>query len=59
MGNAKPQLDKSLDAIEGTIIRRVLDRFGQDEKRAAEFLGMTQQVFGQKMKQIELSRVSS
>jgi DNA-binding NtrC family response regulator len=59
MENAKPQLDKSLDAIEGTIIRRVMDRFGQDEAQAARFLGMTQTVLGQKLKLIAVSRITS
>jgi DNA-binding NtrC family response regulator len=59
MESQKPMLDKSLDVIENTIIRRTLERFGFDESKAAKFLGMTEHVFGQRVKRLALVRPSS
>lgn len=59
MEGQKPILDKSLDLIEGTIISRTLERFGFNEPKAAQFLGMTEQVFGQKLKRLALSRTTT
>jgi DNA-binding NtrC family response regulator len=59
MEGQKPILDKSLDLIEGTIIFRTLERFGFNEPKAAQFLGMTEQVFGQKLKRLALSRTTT
>ncbi|MBF8293732.1 MAG: two component, sigma54 specific, transcriptional regulator, Fis family [Bacteroidetes bacterium] len=58
MESKKPILDKSLDAIENTIIRRTLERFGFNESKAAQFLGMTEQVFGQKLKRLATVKVN-
>jgi two-component system, NtrC family, response regulator HydG len=52
MGSDKVVLDKSLDAMEGTIIRRALERFGFNESLAAQFLGMSDQVFVQKLRRL-------
>jgi DNA-binding NtrC family response regulator len=59
MESHKPMLDKSLDLIEGTIISRTLERFGFNDAKAAQFLGMTEQVFGQKVKKLALLRSSN
>ncbi|HCV42545.1 MAG TPA: hypothetical protein DGH68_03605 [Bacteroidetes bacterium] len=59
MESQKPILDKSLDLIEGTIISRTLERFGFNESKAAQFLGMTEHVFGQKVKRLALSRATA
>ncbi|MEK9138597.1 MAG: sigma 54-interacting transcriptional regulator [Bacteroidota bacterium] len=59
MENQKPALQKSLDIMEGTIIQRTLERFGFNESRAAQFLGMTEQVFGQKVKALAIAKVNS
>lgn len=59
MESQKPVLDKSLDVIENTIVRRTLERFGFDESKAAQFLGMTEQVFNQKLKRLATVKVNS
>jgi DNA-binding NtrC family response regulator len=55
LGRDKVVLDKSLDAMEGTLIRRALERFGFNESLAAQFLGMTDQVFLQKLRRLVIS----
>ena len=57
MESQRPVLDTSLDLIENSIIRRTLERFGFNESKAAEFLGLTEHAFGQKVKRLALSRV--
>ncbi len=54
MGTEKPALDSSLDLMESSIIRRTLERFGFNESKSAEFLGMTEHAFGQKLKRLAL-----
>lgn len=48
-------LDKSLDVIEKGIIERSLDRFGFNQSRAAQFLGMTEQTFRYKLKRLGIA----
>ncbi len=48
-------LDKSLDAIEKGIIERALDKFGFNQSRAAQFLGMTEQTFRYKLKRLGIA----
>ena len=48
-------LDKSLDAIEKGIIERALDRFGFNQSKAAQFLGMTEQTFRYKLKRLGIA----
>ncbi len=43
-------LDKSLDSLEVGILERALKRFGFDESKAAQFLGMSDELFGKKLK---------
>jgi DNA-binding NtrC family response regulator len=45
-------LDYSLDVIEKGIIERSLDRFGFNQSRAAQFLGMTEQTLRYKLKRL-------
>jgi DNA-binding NtrC family response regulator len=45
-------LDKSLDLIEKGIIERALNRFGFNQSRAANFLGMTEQTLRYKLKRL-------
>jgi DNA-binding NtrC family response regulator len=52
MESQRPVLDKSLDVIENKIIRRTLERFGFNEAKAAQFLGMSENVFGQKLRKL-------
>ncbi len=58
MESQKSVLDKSLDVMENTIIRRTLERFGFDESQSAEFLGMTEQTFGQKLKRLSIAKIN-
>jgi len=48
-------LDKSLDVIEKGIIERALERFGFNQSRAAQFLGMTEQTFRYKLKRLGIA----
>ncbi len=48
-------LDKSLDVIEKGIIERSLDRFGFNQSKAAQFLGMTEQTFRYKLKRLGIA----
>lgn len=48
-------LDKSLDVIEKGIIERSLERFGFNQSRAAQFLGMTEQTFRYKLKRLGIA----
>jgi len=59
MEGQRPVLDKSLDVIENTIIRRTLERFGFNESKAAQFLGLTDHVFGQKVERLALSKTTA
>ena len=52
-------LDKSLDAIEKGIIERALDRFGFNQSKAAQFLGMTEQTFRYKLKRLGIASARS
>jgi DNA-binding NtrC family response regulator len=45
-------LDKSLDLIEKGIIERALNRFGFNQSRTANFLGMTEQTLRYKLKRL-------
>lgn len=56
MESQKPVLDLSLDIIENSIIRRTLERFGFNESKSAEFLGMTEHSFSQKVRRLALAR---
>jgi DNA-binding NtrC family response regulator len=58
MESQKPVLDKSLDVIENAIIRRTLERFGFNESKAAQFLGMTEHSFGQKIMRLAIARTT-
>ncbi len=48
-------LDRSLDVIEKGIIERSLDKFGFNQSRAAQFLGMTEQTFRYKLKRLGIA----
>ena len=48
-------LDESLDVIEKGIIERSLERFGFNQSRAAQFLGMTEQTFRYKLKRLGIA----
>jgi len=48
-------LDKSLDVIEKGIIERSLERFGFNQSKAAQFLGMTEQTFRYKLKRLGIA----
>ncbi len=48
-------LDKSLDVIEKGIIERSLEKFGFNQSRAAQFLGMTEQTFRYKLKRLGIA----
>jgi len=48
-------LDKSLDVIEKGIIERSLDKFGFNQSKAAQFLGMTEQTFRYKLKRLGIA----
>ena len=48
-------LDKSLDAIEKGIIERALSRFGNNQSKAAGFLGMTEQTLRYKLKRLSIA----
>lgn len=52
-------LDKSLDVIEKGIIERALDRFGFNQSKAAQFLGMTEQTFRYKLKRLGIASARS
>jgi DNA-binding NtrC family response regulator len=52
-------LDKSLDMIEKGIIERALDRFGFNQTKAAQFLGMTEQTFRYKLKRLGIASARS
>lgn len=52
-------LDKSLDVIEKGIIERSLDRFGFNQSKAAQFLGMTEQTFRYKLKRLGIASARS
>lgn len=47
-------LDNSLDVIEKGIIERSLDKFGFNQSRAAQFLGMTEQTLRYKLKRLNI-----
>lgn len=59
MESQKPLLDKSLDIMENAIIRRTLERFSFNESKAAQFLGMTEYTFGQKLKRLVAAKAMS
>lgn len=48
-------LDKSLDVIEKGIIERSLEKFGFNQSKAAQFLGMTEQTFRYKLKRLGIA----
>lgn len=48
-------LDRSLDAIEKGIIERALERFGFNQSKSAQFLGMTEQTFRYKLKRLGIA----
>jgi DNA-binding NtrC family response regulator len=48
-------LDRSLDVIEKGIIERALERFGFNQSKAAQFLGMTEQTFRYKLKRLGIA----
>lgn len=48
-------LDKSLDVIEKGIIERSLERYGFNQSKAAQFLGMTEQTFRYKLKRLGIA----
>ncbi|MFN0158574.1 MAG: sigma-54-dependent transcriptional regulator [Bacteroidota bacterium] len=48
-------LDRSLDVIEKGIIERSLERFGFNQSKAAQFLGMTEQTFRYKLKRLGIA----
>ncbi len=48
-------LDRSLDVIEKGIIERSLEKFGFNQSRAAQFLGMTEQTFRYKLKRLGIA----
>ncbi len=52
-------LNHSLDKIEKGIIERALDRFGLNQSRAAQFLGMTEQTLRYKLKRLGIASVHS
>jgi two-component system response regulator PilR (NtrC family) len=52
-------LDKSLDVIEKGIIERALERFGFNQSKAAQFLGMTEQTFRYKLKRLGIASARS
>ena len=52
-------LDKSLDVIEKGIIERSLDKFGFNQSKAAQFLGMTEQTFRYKLKRLGIASARS
>ncbi len=52
-------LDKSLDIIEKGIIERSLEKFGFNQSRAANFLGMTEQTLRYKLKRLGIASVRS
>ncbi|MCZ6776123.1 MAG: sigma 54-interacting transcriptional regulator [Ignavibacteria bacterium] len=55
MGGQEFMLDKSLDVIEKGIIERALNRFGFNQSKAAQFLGMTEQTFRYKLKRLGIA----
>jgi DNA-binding NtrC family response regulator len=55
MGGQEFILDKSLDVIEKGIIERALERFGFNQSKAAQFLGMTEQTFRYKLKRLGIA----
>ena len=59
MERQKPILDNSLDVMENAIIRRTLERFGFDESKAAQFLGMTEHAFGLKLRRLVTVKATS
>jgi len=48
-------LDRSLDVIEKGIIERSLEKFGFNQSKAAQFLGMTEQTFRYKLKRLGIA----
>ncbi len=48
-------LDRSLDIIEKGIMERSLERFGFNQSKAAQFLGMTEQTFRYKLKRLGIA----
>jgi two-component system response regulator AtoC len=48
-------LDKSLDLIEKGIIERSLEKFGFNQSKSAQFLGMTEQTFRYKLKRLGIA----
>ncbi len=52
-------LDRSLDVIEKGIIERALDKFGFNQSKAAQFLGMTEQTFRYKLKRLGIASARS
>jgi DNA-binding NtrC family response regulator len=52
-------LDRSLDVIERGIIERALDKFGFNQSKAAQFLGMTEQTFRYKLKRLGIASARS
>jgi DNA-binding NtrC family response regulator len=52
-------LDRSLDLIEKGIIERSLDKFGFNQSKAAQFLGMTEQTFRYKLKRLGIASARS
>ena len=50
-------LDRSLDMIEKGIIERALERFGLNQSKAAQFLGMTEQTLRYKLRRLGIASV--
>ncbi len=50
-------LDKSLDIIEKGVIERALEKFGFNQSRSAQFLGMTEQTMRYKLKRLGIASI--
>jgi transcriptional regulator with GAF, ATPase, and Fis domain len=46
------EINKSLDIIERGIVERALERFGFNQSKAAQFLGMTEQTLRYRLKRL-------
>jgi len=49
------EINKSLDIIERGIVERALERFGYNQSKAAQFLGMTEQTLRYRLKRLGLA----
>jgi len=49
------EINKSLDTIERGIVERALERFGYNQSKAAQFLGMTEQTLRYRLKRLGLA----